>query len=489
MTRFLLQALLLLAAVALPSAASSARPALEAALREEFANAALGEQARLGAVVTDLSTGARLVEIDAAGSYPPASLVKLFTTAAAVDTLGLDHRFTTELQVVGEIGEKGVLTGAVILRGGGDPAFGPRFQANRSDLAAALRHFARDLRSAGIRRLEGDVLADGSLFTGPGEALGWDPVDRGEWYAAPVHAMTFNDGCIDIEWDGSGSVGSNARGRMAPVPDFVELRSLVKIESPGGASSVRMSRLEGGNLHIGRGAIPKGPKAYSSTSVENPGRFTAHVLRHEMKRAGIKVSGLGRALEELPAGLWPEGERSLLARHVSPPLTEYLPVTLRHSQNLYAECLARAVAIERGLPASFEGAADALEQWIDERGLARAGTALFDGSGLSSLNRLAPRTINDLLVQQASPTLRRAAWRESLARPGQPGTLRDRLPGLSGRFSGKSGTLTGVHCLAGYVTLANGRELAVVLMLDGVAAPADQARAALDAMVARVAGM
>src|SRR5690606_29408676 len=102
-----------------------------------------------------------------------------------------------------------------------------------------------------------------------------------------------------------------------------------------------------------------------------------------------------------PEGRLPdEAELREVLSYTSPPLSSYLEDLLANSQNLYAECIARAIAIEDGRPASFDGAAEAITAWADGKGMLRAGFALMDGSGLSTLNMLPARSVADLLLAQ-----------------------------------------------------------------------------------------
>jgi D-alanyl-D-alanine carboxypeptidase/D-alanyl-D-alanine-endopeptidase (penicillin-binding protein 4) len=220
------------------------------------------------------------------------------------------------------------------------------------------------------------------------------------------------------------------------------------------------------------------------TAVEDPARFTAQLLAEEMRAAKIKGDFRGVSTRGYPEARLPD-ERELreVLSYTSPPLELYLTDVLADSQNLYAESIARAVAIDAGLPASFEGAAAAITAWAEKKGMMRGGFALMDGSGLSALNMLPPRSVGDLLMAQRMDRPRDRMLREALAIAGESGTLTRRLESVSGRFQGKTGVLKDATTLAGYLRLTGGREYVVVLMIDKSTAPVAAREKFLDSLV------
>ncbi len=476
MQRFL-RALLIPAAlmmIAAPQPVEALLPPneLERSINDGFQNAGLGDEARLGVFVADATTGERLAAINETEGMTPASLVKLFTAAAALDTLGLDHRFRTSVAIDGDIDSTGHLYGRILIRGGGDPALGPRFQDDRQDVSRLMRMWSRDLKAIGLRSFDGMVIGDERLFQGNVIGTGWDPSERAEWWSAEVSALTFNDGCVSIAWDANRRVGSDARYTLIPQTEFVQFTSTVKVVSEDNPYiPLRYFRHAARSEQIARGSIPQGMRILGWTAVEDPARFTAHLLVDEMRAAKITGEYRGVSTRGYPEARLPEeAELREVLSYTSPPLQAYLVDVLTDSQNLYAECIARAVAIATGEDPSFEGAAAAITSWAEERSMVRGGFALMDGSGLSALNMLTPRSIGDLLLSQRDESPNNTLFREALAVAGESGTLATRLEEVSGRFSGKTGVLRDATSLAGYLRLAGGREFAVVIMIDNSSA-------------------
>lgn len=215
--------------------------------------------------------------------------------------------------------------------------------------------------------------------------------------------------------------------------------------------------------------------------------MTAYLFAEELRAAKIKGEYRGASTRDLPeARIAPESELREVLSYTSPPLASYLEDILADSQNLYAECIGRAIAIEQGQSASFEGASTSITQWAERKGMLRAGFALIDASGLSSLNLLPPRSIGDLLLSQQSARPNARLFREALAVAGEKGTLRQRLPEVSGRFQGKTGVLKDATSLAGYLRAPQGREFVVVLMVDRSTAPVASRERFLDSLIVEI---
>lgn len=485
--RIILSLFLALAIAPASNPAAALLPAndLEKSLQDWFDNAAMGEEARFGAFVADAQTGEWLAMINEAEGMAPASLVQLFTAAAALDTLGPNHQFRTTVRIAGEINEKGHLDGQIHIRGGGDPAFGPRFQDDRLDVNRILRLWASDMRDLGLRTFDGMIIGDDRLFTGEPAARGWDMTENGEWWSAEVSALTINDGCITVQWDADRRIGSEARHTIYPKSDYARFTSSVKIVSPDQPYiPLRYFRHATRTEQVARGNLPQGLRVMGWTAVEDPARMTAYLFAEELRAVKIKGEFRGASTRDMPeARMAPESEMREVLSYTSPPLSVYLDDILADSQNLYAECIARAIAIEQGQPASFEGASKAITQWAERKGMLRAGFALIDASGLSSLDLLPARSIGDLLLSQQSARPNARLFRDALAVAGEKGTLRQRLPEVSGRFQGKSGVLKDATSLAGYLRTQQGREYVVVLMVDRSTAPAASRERFLDALV------
>jgi D-alanyl-D-alanine carboxypeptidase/D-alanyl-D-alanine-endopeptidase (penicillin-binding protein 4) len=205
--------------------------------------------------------------------------------------------------------------------------------------------------------------------------------------------------------------------------------------------------------------------------------------------AGVALAdALGARGATVVLGEAPDGARTL-ATVQSAPIGRLVEQTLSMSDNVLAEALARQVALARDLPASFEGAADAVVAALADAGVDTTGVALADGSGLSRLDQVPARVLTELVAGAADGSLRDAsAMLSGLPVAGYDGTLFDRgdADTAPGSVRAKTGTLLGVHALSGTVVTLDGRLLAFAVIADESGSEAG-AEAALDAVAAGLA--
>ncbi len=386
-----------------------------------------------GAVVTDVATG-RVRYASAAGTgLQPASTAKLTTAVAALQVLGPAARLTTRVVL-------GATPGSVVLVGAGDPTLAAGTPpASDYPQPATLRSLAAAtagaLRARGLRSAR--LGYDASLFTGPSMAPGWPQAYISTGNVTPISALEVDQG------------------------------RLTRSGAPEDADD---------------------PGNFRPRSTDPAGQAVAAFAAF-LRADGIRVAGQ-------PAATRAPAHPVTLAAVSSPPVSAMVSQMLRESNNVIAEDLARQVALHRGRPGSFSGAAAAVTAVL--RGLGVPGSIhLVDGSGLSPLDRIAPETLVHVILLAASdahPALRGAITGMPVA--GFSGTL---APGGSifggmtgaglGVVQAKTGNLDTVATLAGLAYDASGRLLAFAFMADAVPAAAlGQAGLALDGLAAALAG-
>lgn len=453
---FLLPLLIALVGVFPPSAGANVpytdenpvfSDALTRVLVEEFEAANLGRRARFSAYVLREDTGEEFVEINADARLQPASLLKLVSSAGILDVLGPERTFETRLELHGEPGPDRSFNGNVVIRGGGDPSLGARFQENRNDVTRILREWARLIRQEGIREISGHVYGDGSRYEGSRVAIGWDPQELGQWYSAEVSPLNFNENTIDIVWRSGTRRGALAEYELIPETSYVTFGSSVRVGPPSLRSTmIRYFRFPESNEIRARGQMTPESVRYDFAAIHDPARYTAWLLREQLVAQGVNVGGIAMTHE----GMLDDDlttQPMVLGTITSPPVRDLLPVINGESQNLYAEVLLREMALESGHPGSFRGGTTALAQWLRANRLQRSGTVIVDGSGLSSANRMSTRQIGRV-VRHALNGPHGAVYRDSLATPGG-GSLSNRMDTISyraldGKLWAKTGYLTGV---------------------------------------------
>jgi len=485
--------LLLLWTLPAPVHAQSPRP-LQATLDRVLDDPAY-ETAFWGALVLDLRDSTVLYARHARQNFTPASVTKLFITAAALEQLGPDFRYVTRLLADGPVVD-GVLQGNLIVRGAGDPAIGGRF--TDGDRTATFRAWADSLRRRGIHRIAGDLIGDDDYFDDTPLGTGWSWDDLTYWYAAEISALSFNDNCVDVTIEAR-RPGEPGRLTWEPPTTYVTLINQTYTTPAGQQLKEGYRRLPGTNTIVLFSRVPEGRRDTESLTVHNPTRYFVHVLREVLLAEGIAVEGQPVDVDELSTkpdytapNLW------TVATYTSPPLSEIVRVINRRSQNLYAEMLLRTLGAERPVPDSTlapgsaeMGLAAAARTWL-RAGIDTSRVQLVDGSGLSAQNLVSPEaTVRLLAYMAAHPD--RAVWRAfyaSLPTGGEEATTlqnRFRAGRARGNVRAKTGTISNTSALAGYVRTAGGRLLAFAIFCNHYTVPTRQVRRTIDAFVEHLA--
>lgn len=481
-------------ACAQPASADSAARARLARTITDTIDAPSFGSALWGIQVLDLRTGQVLYARNADHSFVPASNVKLLTTAAALDRLGPRYRYRTPVYVDGPI-RNGVLHGNLIVRGSGDPTLGGHHQ--RDDAVRVFQRWADSLRQRGVRHIEGDIIGDDASFDETPLGTGWSWDDLSYDYAAEIGGLVFNENTVDLTVTGR-EPGTPARVTWRPHrTDFVTVVNRTRTVPRDSATDEEYERPLGTNtIHVTSRVHP-GQSEDEAIAVTEPTRYFTHVLREVLLRAGISVDGRPVDVDQL--SITPDYDDEALrpvASYQSPPLREILRTLNHESKNLYAEQLLRTLAVEappdttaKDLPdGSSPLGVEAVRWSLADAGLDTSRIHLVDGSGLSRHNLVPPRSMIRLLEYvwtEASPATR-SAFYDSLPTAGEGGTLEYRFRGTAparGRMRAKTGTLSHVSALSGYVPSADDVPLAFVIFCNHHLAEGDAVRAAQDAIV------
>ncbi len=441
-----------------------------------------------GIYVVDLGTGQPVYDENAGRSFMPASGTKLYTTAAALEQLGPDYQYRTQLFADGTVADS-VLYGSLIVRGAGDPTLGS------TQLDAPFAHvflaWADSLRAAGITHITGDIVGDDDIFddTPLGDSWAWD--DEVYGYAAQISGLSFHDNAIDIAIKAA-AAGSAATVSWEPLAtSYVTILNDTRTVRADAALEEGYRRLPGTNTVHLYSEVPEGQTDRESIAVHNPTGFFVHVLHEVLVSQGIDIGGRGVDVDDLLDK--PDYDTlQRLASYTSPPLSAIVRVINKESQNLYAELLLRTIgrkhpmmdedlaesSAEMGLAAAMETYAAAA---IDTSRL-----QLVDGSGLSRKNLVTPAMTVGLLqymANHADPRIR-TAFENSLAVGGQDGTLQHRFRSSAGMIRAKTGSLGSVSSLSGYLRTRTGRRLAFSFVCNHYTVPASEVRRAMDHIAA-----
>jgi len=471
--RALAAASLVFLIVAPPAAADPSPKRLARAIdavvaRNELATAFWGIEVR------SLASGRTLYARDAGRAFRPASTMKLVTTAAALDALGSDARLRTTVETAGRLDGLGRVLGDVYLVGRGDPEL----------TRVALEEMAEGLAASGVRRIEGRLVGHEGAFTGERYGSAWTWEDLAWGYGAPVSALSFADNLVAARLRPGEREGDPAVLDASPAPDgALTLSSSVTTAAAGTAEDVRLEREIGSDRVRLSGSLPLGGEWDGELAVTEPARHAATTFAAVLAAKSIRVTGgVATTREPLPAGA------RVLAAHDSPPLADIVRAVNKESQNLHAEMLLRLVGLKQKGEGSVAKGHEAVVELLDRLGVPHDGWNLVDGSGLARTDLVTPRGLAALLAaMDRHPAA--TAFRDSLPVAGRDGTLENRMRGTpaEGNVMAKTGTLSLVNALAGYVTTARDERLAFVVLVNNHAARGREAVRAIDDLAAALA--
>lgn len=415
---------------------------------------------RWSILAVSLDRGDTLFARTPAQALAPASNIKLFTSAAALEYLGAEHRFRTYVLADGPIRE-GVLDGNLYLYGTGDPTLGTRFA---EEPAPALVALADTLEALGIREIRGDIVGDGSHFSGPGSGDGWQEDYINAWYAASAGALSVHENLVRLDIR-PGAAGEPPDVSFVPGGAGIAVRN--EAVTAGGRASVVRSSYDGPILITGRVGAP----FTAAVPVGDPAMYATALFRDVVLERGIILHGVARvveAVEESPVtgrsafapALEPGGGVWVLAEHASPPLVEILEAVNKQSHNFYSEQVLRAVGRAATGAGSARAGAHAVRVLLARAGADTTRIRVVDGSGLSPLNDASAEDFIALLAYMADSP-QGAAFMETLPVAAEAPRFR-RMGGTpaQGNLRAKTGTIQHVSALSGYVTTANGERVA-----------------------------
>lgn len=434
--------------------------------------------AMVGIKVSSLDTGRVLFEENANKLLRPASNMKLYTVAAALDRLSPDYRFTTSVYAPVRPDAAGILHSDLTIYGRGDPSIAARF--NGGDYFKGLNELASLIAAAGVKRVEGDLVGDETYFTGPQYGSGWTWEDLQWWYGAEVSALTINDNALDLFVKPGMTVGSAALITTGPPDPLLTIVNRVTTGPKGSRREITLHRgLSSGVLEIA-GSVPVDDRGYSAgVGISHPALLFVYLLRASLAQRGVTVTGKSRTIAAASVASVSTAPKPLplveIASMQSPPLGVVAAQTLKPSQNLYTELILRTLgkAVAPGSAASptirtsEDAGLEVVKAFLKEAGVNPSSLALTDGSGLSR-NDMVTAEATLALLTYMSRHAHANAFREALPIAGVDGTLRNRMKGTvaENNVRAKTGSLSSAASLSGFLTTATGENLVFSIMVN-----------------------
>ena len=392
--------------------------------------------------------------------FLPASVQKLFVTAAAFHYLGDLDAPIAGLETTAGLRERSDgLPPDLVLSGGGDPGLG----AGPGCTGTCLETLADAVVASGVTEIS-DVIGDATRLPDEPYAPGWSWDDLQWYYGAPVSALTVNGNSLTLSVAPAVRPGEPARVAWAPGDAMLGLDNQLVTVPAGTPDALTIDRPPGQSTVIVSGSIAQDrrPAAFR-LAVPNPAQAAALRFADLLAARGVEVRGGVRSETRRP-GEPAEPGAALVARLGPSSLIATVRAINEDSDNLGAELLLSQIARARGGERAADGLA-AIRAMLAEAGIGDRDVDLYDASGLSTLNRLTPRTLATFLRWTMDQPWG-ADWRATLPVAGETGTLQRRFAGtpLAGKLAAKTGTLTGVNALAGFMPGRSGEVIVFAVL-------------------------
>jgi serine-type D-Ala-D-Ala carboxypeptidase/endopeptidase (penicillin-binding protein 4) len=458
--------------------------------------------------IVSLDTGQLIYEQNANKFVRPASNMKLYTVAAAFDRLTPDFHFVSSVYAKEKL-DDGKVKGDLVVYGRGDPSIAARF--NNGDYFKGINDLADRIVAAGVKRVKGDLVGDESYFNGAPVGSGWEWEDLTWSYGAPVSALTINDNAIDLNVKPGDRLGAPVTIITGPPSAaFMTIVNRATTSVRGARSDLRIYRGLGANSVEISGTLPMGDAGFvGGVAIPDPALAFVSMLRDALVKRGVKIDGRVRTLNSqsggsmiprIPAGLqgvpgiMPEPPIEI-ASLPSPTFNSIAAQTLKPSQNQYTELILRTLGRTQPILSTDlltrddeELGLNILKAFLRQAGVGDTEVALNDGSGLSRNDLISANTTIQLLTFMSRHKYF-AQFREALPIAGVDGTLRSRMRGTpaEGNVRAKTGSLSSVASLSGYVTTAAGEHLVFSMMLNNYPEASAVRRDSIDAIAVLLA--
>jgi D-alanyl-D-alanine carboxypeptidase/D-alanyl-D-alanine-endopeptidase (penicillin-binding protein 4) len=486
-------------------------PELRAKISEVLAKPELSS-ALVGIKVVSLDNGRVLFEENATKLLRPASNMKLYTVAAALDRLSPDYRFSTSVYAYTRPDAAGVVRGKLIIYGRGDPSIAARF--NSGDYFKSINELATRIVAAGVKRVEGDIVGDESYFVGPKYGSGWNWEDLTWYYGAEITPLAVNDNALDLFVKPGAAIGQPALITTGPPDPLLTVVNEVTTSAKGGKREISIHRGLGENTIRITGNIPLEDRGYTGgIGISHPALLFIYMLRSSLAQKGVTITGASRiqgttpqpaAITAVPisgtngSSAASASFQNEIATLQSPPFSVIAAQTMKPSQNLYSELILRTLGkvappppptTTSNLPkTSEELGLEAVRSFLKSVGIRPEALVLEDGSGLSRNNMITADASVQLLTFMSKHRYA-TVFRDALAIGGVDGTLRNRFKGTpaENNVRAKSGSLSSAASLGGYMTTAGGEKLAFSIMVNNYPRDLDPRSLCIDPIVVLLA--
>ncbi|CAA6799527.1 MAG: D-alanyl-D-alanine carboxypeptidase (EC [uncultured Aureispira sp.] len=442
----------------------TAQTKIEAALKSFEKDNDL-KYASIGFCAIDIQTNQVYAQRAPRKALVPASSMKVITTGAALAILGSDYTFKTFLEYSGSI-SNGTLNGNLYIRGTGDPSLASPIMDDVLTKEALMAAFVAAIRKAGIRRINGAIVGDGSFFDDQVLVSTWQWGDIGNHYGAGTSGLNYHDNLYYIHFKKAKEYGATPRVDHT-VPNIPQLKFNNQVTSAGsrsGDNAYVYSAPYSSEVTL-RGTIPKGSGLFDiKAATPDPSLLCAQELSKTLIAGGITVSKKSTTQRLLKN----KATTRILYTYSSPPLAAICKHTNEASRNMYCEAMLKAIGAKtKGIGSTESGIAAVTDFWRS-RGLDMAGFFMKDGCGLSARNGVSTKTFAEIMRKMYIDKNAFGDFYNQMAIAGRTGTLRNmcRNSSAENNVRAKSGSMNRIRSYTGFVTTKGGKKLAFSMIVN-----------------------
>lgn len=418
------------------------------------------QQASIGFYAYNSSTKSVLVDYNSQISLVPASTLKVITTAAALGILGPSFVYKTTIEYDGTLDSlTGILNGNLYVKGNGDPTLESEYFKTKKDTLLVMQRWAQHVKANGIKKITGSIIADESLYSVETIPSTWIWGDIGNYYGPTINALPYSDNKIKILFDSPTNVGDTCKiVRLLPEQKNLQIENYVI--AGGSSDNAYVYSYPGSNKFVITGTIPPAQKKYEvGAAMPNPGLQCVSDLKQALLKQGIQVVGDCQTIIAKS-----NKSRIILYTHTSPTLEKIVYYTNSKSNNLYAEQLLRAIAVNKVGVGDMQKGIEEIKKYWQQKGLDIAGLFMSDGSGLSRFNGVTAQQLTSiLLLAEKEPYFNQLYGSFLIA--GVSTTFGDNTS-LENKMVAKSGYMTRVRSYAGYIKNKQGQTVAFALVAN-----------------------
>ncbi|MBN1302740.1 MAG: D-alanyl-D-alanine carboxypeptidase/D-alanyl-D-alanine-endopeptidase [Melioribacteraceae bacterium] len=418
--------------------------------------------AHWGALIKSLDTGAIWYERNSQKVFMPASNQKIITTSSALLNLGADFKFTTLVATNGEI-EDSLLNGDLIIIGNGDPTLYTKFYESPDQV---FKQWSDSLKARGINHIGGRIIGYDDYFDDQELGQGWSFDYLDAWYAAPIGPLQFNENYIDLTITPGIQAGDTARVLPNIFTDYVKIKNHVTTTDTG-KTRYRYHREYGSNVIVIEGQINLNTeKIEISPSIFNPTKFYITVLKEVLQKNELIIDGEAVDCDEIDS--IDMNNLEVIISHESPPLSEIVEGLMKRSQNLYAETMVRILGLEKYGLGSFRNGKKVINESLSLMGIDENLYNYADGSGLTRYNFISPEQLVKILEFMYNSEFK-DLWLDIQPIAGIDGTLQNRMKDTAAEKNvrAKTGTISNVRGLSGYLKTAAGENIVFSFLVNG----------------------